>query len=97
MKRNWPGVLTGVLTGLAIGYLTAPETGKKNRKKLGDALKKNTGGFRQELKDQWNKTVSLTEEVLTNVKDEAGIFANKANDTGDTSKKKYHSPIQKPT
>ncbi|SFE89773.1 YtxH domain-containing protein [Spirosoma endophyticum] len=88
MKRNWSGILTGVLTGLAIGYLTAPESGKKNRKKLGDALEERTGGFMQEIKDQWNKTVALAEEVLTNVKDEAGIFAHKAQDTVDTSKKK---------
>lgn len=91
MKRNWPGILTSVLTGLAIGYLTAPESGKKSRKKLGDAVEERTGGFMQEIKDQWNKTVARAEELLTNVKDEAGIFAHKAQDTVGTSKKEMTS------
>lgn len=54
--------LTGVATGLAIGYLTAPRSGKELRQQLTDTANQQLNG----LKDQWNKTVSQTRQLAKN-------------------------------
>lgn len=83
--------LTGVLTGVAIGLLTAPRTGKETRDKLTEAANKQT----DDLKGQWDKTVSQAKELLENVKSQAGVFADKAENKVDEYKNDADSAYQK--
>ena len=55
---------TGILAGIAVGYLTAPGRGEDMRKKLTDELEKRTQG----IKDQWDKTVTQAQETIEKVK-----------------------------
>lgn len=82
--------LTGVLTGVAIGLLTAPRSGKETREKLTEAVNKQTGG----LKEQWEKTVSQAKETLENVKSQAGGLANQAQGKFDQYKNDAESTYQ---
>ena len=82
--------LTGVLTGVAIGLLTAPRSGKETREKLIDAANKQTEG----LKEQWDKTVSQAKETLENVKSQAGGLVNQAQDKVDQYKNEAESAYQ---
>lgn len=82
--------LTGVLTGVAIGLLTAPRSGKETREKLTEAANKQTEG----LKEQWNKTVSQAKETLANVKSQAGGLANEAQGKFDQYKNDAESAYQ---
>ncbi len=76
------GFFTGILTGLAIGYLTAPKSGKDTRDQLLEAANDQTKG----LKDQWDKTVSQAKETFENVKSQVGVVADKAGNTYDDLK-----------
>lgn len=67
--------LTGLATGLAIGYLTAPRMGKETRQQLADAADKQTKG----LKEQWGKTVSQAKQVVEDVKTNSGLFKSEPN------------------
>lgn len=82
--------LTGVLTGVAIGLLTAPRSGKETREKLTEAANKQTEG----LKEQWNKTVSQAKETLGNVKSQAGGLVNEAQGKFDQYKNDAESAYQ---
>ncbi len=64
MKR----FLTGVATGLAIGYLTAPRSGKDTRRQLTDMSNQQTKG----LKNTWDKTVSQTKQLIDTAKSSVG-------------------------
>ena len=83
--------LTGVLTGVAIGLLTAPRTGKATRDKLTEAANKQTEG----LKGQWDKTVSQAKGVIDNAKSQVGILADKAENKVDEYKNDANSTYQK--
>lgn len=70
--------LTGLATGLAIGYLTAPRSGKEMR----DQIKNTTDEQSKNLKDQWDKTVSKVRKQVNELKDvttskpEPNLFAD---------------------
>lgn len=81
--------LTGVLTGVAIGLLTAPRSGKETREKLTGAVNKQT----DDLKGQWDKTVSQARETLDSVRSQAGIFADKAENKVDEYKNKAENKV----
>ncbi|MVM37013.1 hypothetical protein GO730_03985 [Spirosoma sp. HMF3257] len=87
-------MVTGVATGITIGYLTAPQSGRKTRQKLANTLEEQTHGFTTGIKDEWNKTIAMAEEVVTNLKAEAGIFAQKAKQTVEKTKDEAKSALQ---
>jgi hypothetical protein len=62
------GFLTGLVTGLAVGYLTAPRSGKETRQQLTDTANEKTQG----LKDQWGKTVSQVNQLVSDVQSQFG-------------------------
>lgn len=62
------GFLTGLATGLAVGYLTAPRSGKETRQQLTDTANEKTQG----LKEQWNKTSSQVNQLVSDVKSQLG-------------------------
>lgn len=79
--------LTGLATGLAIGYLTAPRSGKETREQFTEAANKQAEG----LKGQWDKTTSQVSQLVDDVKAKAGVaktemnaFADKAEDEFDS-------------
>lgn len=61
--------LTGLATGLAIGYLTAPHSGKETRDQLKNAADEQTKG----LKNQWDKTVSQVKGLVDTAKSQVGL------------------------
>ncbi|MFD2935072.1 YtxH domain-containing protein [Spirosoma flavum] len=69
------GFLTGIVTGLAIGYLTAPRSGKDTRSQLTEAATQQTKG----LKEQWNKTVARGKQMVDDVKTNSGLFKSQPN------------------
>lgn len=95
MKQYWHGALPGLLAGLAIAYLTAPQAGKITRQKLVDTLDDKTSGFASGLKEQWDKTRMMANELIDNVKAEAGVFAHKAEKTVDSYRDQTNSAHQK--
>jgi gas vesicle protein len=67
--------LTGLAAGIAIGYLTAPRTGKETRDQLKTTADEQTRG----LKDQWHKTVSQAKDLLETVKSQVGMGQSEPN------------------
>lgn len=55
--------LYGLATGVAIGYLTAPRSGKDTRQKLTDIASDATKG----LKNQWQKSTGQVVNQLTDL------------------------------
>ena len=74
--RSTRDFLTGLLTGVAIGILTAPRSGKETREKLVEEANKRSG----DLKDQWEKGVSQAKDQFEKVKDQAGQYVDQAKD-----------------
>ena len=68
------GFLTGVLTGLAVGYLTAPRSGKETRDKLTEEANKRS----KDLQDQWNKNVTQVKEGYEQVKSQVNQYVGQA-------------------
>ena len=68
MKNYVTGILTRVIAGLVIGYLTAPDSGKKNRKKMVKAFDKKTKELTKGLSKQWDKTIGKAENAIASVK-----------------------------
>jgi gas vesicle protein len=60
--------LTGLATGLAVGYLTAPRSGKETRQQLMDTANKQAEG----LKAQLDKTVSQAKDLIGKVTSQTG-------------------------
>ena len=60
MKR----FLTGLATGLAIAYLTAPRSGRQTRTQLTDRANQQT----KRLKEQWNKTISQASKLIADLR-----------------------------
>ena len=83
MKQYWNGALSGLLAGLAIGFLTAPQAGKETCQKLADTLDDKTSGFAAGLKELRDKARLMADELMDNAKAEAGVFAHKAKKTVD--------------
>lgn len=65
--------LTGLATGLAIGYLTAPRSGQETRRQLTDAANQQSKG----LKDQWNKLASQAKQAVENAKSSLSANSSK--------------------
>lgn len=61
--------LTGLATGLAVGYLTAPRSGKETR----DQLKSTADEKSKGVKDKWNKTVPKVRDLVETVKTRVGM------------------------
>lgn len=72
--RSTRDFLTGVLTGVAIGILTAPRSGKETRDKLKDEANKRS----DDLKDQWNKGVDQVKHGYEQAKTQVNQYADKA-------------------
>lgn len=88
--------LTGIAAGFAIGYLTAPRSGKETRKRLTDAATDQT----KSLKKQWAKTVGQVTQLAEDVKKQAGLsssagnaFADKASDKANRAKSKDNDSL----
>lgn len=62
------GFLTGLAAGLAVGYLTAPRSGKDTRDQLKDMADQQTKG----LKDQWTKTTARVGQLVDTAKSQFG-------------------------
>ncbi len=67
--------LTGLATGLAIGYLTAPRSGKETRDQLTETANKQTKG----LKEQWDKTKTQVTKLVEDAKTGSGLFQSEPN------------------
>ena len=88
--RSTRDFLTGVLTGVAIGILTAPRSGKETRDKLKEEADKRTG----DLKDQWGKGVDQVKQGYEQAKTQVNQYADKAkeqvNQYTDKAKQQYN-------
>lgn len=60
--------LTGLATGLAVGYLTAPRPGKETRDQLRAAANRQT----RTLNEQWSKTVAQAKQLADSAKANLG-------------------------
>lgn len=72
--RSTRDFLTGVLTGVAIGILTAPRSGKETRDKLKEEANKRS----DDLKDQWSKGVDQVKQGYEQAKSQVNQYADKA-------------------
>ncbi len=76
--------LTGLATGLAVGYLTAPRSGKETRQQLVDTANKQTEG----LKAQLDKTVSQAKDFMNKAKSQTGTSSSTPNTFADIESNK---------
>ena len=76
--RSTRDFLTGILTGVAIGILTAPRSGKETREKLVEEANKRS----VDLKDQYGK-----------VKEQAGQYVEQAKDQFDKVKEQANQYV----
>ena len=88
--------LTGLATGLAIGYLTAPGSGEATRQQLTDVASEQTKG----LKEQWEKTTAQVTKLVDDVKSNSGLFKSEPNlfadiEAGKLDKYKDEAQLQK--
>jgi gas vesicle protein len=72
--------LSGLAAGIAIGYLTAPRSGKETREQLSDTV--------DGMKEQWEEAKIQITELIEDVKAQVGIstaddLANKAHNKFD--------------
>lgn len=74
--RSTRDFLTGIITGVVIGILTAPRSGKETRDKLTEEANKRSG----DLKDQWEKGVSQVKEGFEQAKTQVSQYTEKAKD-----------------
>lgn len=75
--RSTRDFLTGLLTGVAIGILTAPRSGKETREKLVDEANKRSEG----LKDQFNQVKDQAKDQFEKVKQQANQYVDQAKDS----------------
>lgn len=66
---------TGMATGLAVAYLTAPRTGRQTRNQLTEAANRQT----EALKEQWEKTSAQVTKLIEEVKAGSGLFKSEPN------------------
>ncbi|MFD2574270.1 YtxH domain-containing protein [Spirosoma soli] len=69
------GFLTGLATGLAVGYLTAPRSGKETRDQLSSTVDKQSKG----LKDQWSKASEQVTNLVNDVKSRVSVSKSESN------------------
>lgn len=89
--RSTRDFLTGVLTGVAIGILTAPRSGKETRDKLKEEANKRSG----DLKDQWSKGVEQVKQGYEQAKSQVNQYADKAKQQYDELRSKSESEMDK--
>ena len=71
-----PGLLTGLIAGLAVGFLCAPRSGKELRKLIAGTMNDQT----REVQDQWDKTIAQARRTIDNVKTNVGLAASQNRD-----------------
>ncbi|WP_152759944.1 YtxH domain-containing protein [Salmonirosea aquatica] len=64
--------LRGLAAGIAIGYLTAPRSGKETREQLSDTM--------NGMKDQWDEAKTQITGLIEDVKSQVGISTNELAD-----------------
>lgn len=74
--RSTRDFLTGIITGVVIGILTAPRSGKETREKLTEEVDKRSG----DLKGQWEKGVTKAKDGFEQAKTQVSQYADKAKD-----------------
>ncbi|TAE31987.1 MAG: YtxH domain-containing protein [Cytophagales bacterium] len=89
--RSTRDFLTGVLTGVAIGLLTAPRSGKETRDKLKDEANKRSG----DLKEQWGKGVEQVKQGYEQAKTQANEYVDKAKQQVDQYRSQAQTEIDK--
>lgn len=89
--RSTRDFLTGVLTGVAIGLLTAPRSGKETRDKLKEEANKRSG----DLKDQWNKGVEQVKQGYEQAKTQVNQYADKAKQQYDDLRSQTQNEVDK--
>lgn len=94
--------LRGLAAGIAIGYLTAPRSGKKTREQLSDTV--------NGMKDQWDEAKIQITGLIDDVKAQVGIssadeladktqnkfdqFKHDANQTGEYVRNRYNDNVE---
>ncbi len=81
----------GILTGLAIGYLTAPRSGKETRDKLTEGAK----DWQGQLNDGINQVKSQVDQLTGQAKNTVDEYADKAENTYDQYKNESKSGYNK--
>lgn len=71
--------LRGLAAGIAIGYLTAPRSGKETREQLSDTV--------NGMKEQWDEAKTQITEIIDDVKAQVGI--NSADDLANKAERKF--------
>lgn len=85
--RSTRDFLTGIITGIAIGMLTAPRSGKETRDKLVDEANKRS----EDLKDQWSKGVEQVKQGYEQAKTQVNQYTQQAKDQINQYKDKAQS------
>ena len=100
--RSTRDFLTGLLTGVAIGILTAPRSGKETRNKLTEEANKSTEGLKEQygkLKeqavDQYDKVKEQASQYVGQAKDQFNQLKGQAEDKADQFKDKAESEYNK--
>ncbi len=92
--RSTRDFLTGLLTGVAVGILTAPRSGKDTRKLLTDEANKRS----QDLKGQWEKGVDQVKHGVEQAKSQVNDYANQAknsfNQNQNNDKQQYNDRVE---
>ncbi|HLL95645.1 MAG TPA: YtxH domain-containing protein [Spirosoma sp.] len=83
--RSTRDFLTGIITGVVIGILTAPRSGKETRDKLTEEVDKRSSDLKDKwesgsLKDQWDKGVTKAKDGFEQAKSQVSQYADKAKD-----------------
>ena len=71
--------LRGLAAGIAIGYLTAPRSGKETREQLSDTV--------NGMKEQWDEAKTQITELIEDVKAQVGVTS--ADDLANKAERKF--------
>jgi gas vesicle protein len=89
-QSNLTGILIGGTVGLVIGFLVAPQSGKRLRNKLIGAAKDEA----EDLYHQWRKGKAQAKQTFSNAKDDANALVNDVQDEFDAYTDKAKSSAQ---
>ena len=94
--------LRGLLAGLAVGYLTAPRSGKKTRAQISDKI----NGYKGDFEDARDKVVGFVDDVKSQtglgtpggvtgkVEDKIDQYKNKAYEAKEEVKDSYNQKVE---